>query len=234
MSRSWKGLALLALVVGAVCVRLGCWQLDRLKERRARNAVVLAARTAEQVVLGPGHLGVALDQRRVRMRGAFDRAGEVVIRGATWDGGPGVRVVTPFRPEGTDTLVLVDRGFVPAPDAVSARLEGFDEPGPREVAGIALAIPSREDGGEPLERRGATTWRGLDLAALRARSAAPLAPISVLQTPDSALPPWPRRQAPSALDDGPHLSYALQWFGFALIAVGGAVAVWLKARKERE
>ena len=228
MSRSWKGLAVLALVVGAVCVRLGFWQLDRLEQRRARNAVVLAARSAEPMVLGPGRLGAELDQRRIRMRGEFDRAGEVVIRGATWDGGPGVRVVTPFRPEGTDTLVLVDRGFVPAPDAVSARLEGFDEPGPREVAGIALAIPSRDDGGEPLERRGTTTWRGLDLAALRARSAVPIAPISVLQTPDSALPPWPRRQDAAPLDDGPHLSYALQWFGFALIAVGGAIVVWRK------
>ena len=234
MSRSWKGLAVLALVVGAICVRLGLWQLDRLGERRTRNAEVLAARTEEPVVLGPGRLGAELDQRRVRVRGVFDRAGEVVIRGATWDGGPGVRVVTPFRPEGTDTLVLVDRGFVPAPDAVSARLDGLDEPGSREVAGIALAIPSRDDGGEPLERRGATTWRGLDLGALRARTSAPIAPISVLQSPDSALPPWPRRQEAPALDDGPHLSYALQWFGFALIAVGGAVAVWLKARKERE
>ena len=232
MSRSWKGLVVLALVVGAVCVRLGFWQLDRLGQRRARNAVALEARTAEPVQLGPGRLGRELDQRRVRLRGEFDRAGEVVIRGATWDGGPGVRVVTPFRLAGTDTLVLVDRGFVPAPDAVGARLEGLDEPGPREVAGLALAIPSREDGGEPLARRGTTTWRGLDLTALRARSAAPLAPISVLQTPDTALPPWPRRQAPSALDDGPHLSYALQWFGFALIAVGGAVAVWRK-RGER-
>jgi surfeit locus 1 family protein len=233
MSRSWKGLVLLALVVGAVCVRLGFWQLDRLRERRARNAVVLAARTAEPVVLGPGRLGAELDQRRVRLRGEFDRSAEVVIRGATRDGGPGVRVMTPLRLEGTDTLVLVDRGFVPAPDAVSATLTGLDEPGSQEVAGIALAIPTRRDGGEPLERRGAVTWRGLDLAALRARSSAPLAPISVQQTPDSALPAWPRRQEPAALDDGPHLSYALQWFGFALIAVLGSVAVWIRAWKER-
>ena len=111
MSRSWKGLVLLALVVGAVCVRLGFWQLDRLGERRARNAVVLAARSAEPVVLGPGRLGAELDQRRVRMRGEFDRTAEVVIRGATWDGGPGVRVMTPLRLEGTDTLVLTGSGL---------------------------------------------------------------------------------------------------------------------------
>ena len=232
MSRSWKGLVALALAVGVACVSLGVWQLDRLAERRARNAVALAARTAEPVDLGPGRLEPGLTQRRVRLRGEFDRAGEVVIRGASRDGSPGVRVVTPFRPVGTDTLVLVDRGFVPAPDAVSADLSTLDEPGPREVAGIAQAIPSREDGGEPLNYRGATTWRRLDLAALRARSPAPLAPIAVLQAPDPSLPPWPRRQEPPALDDGPHLSYALQWFGFALISLVGAIVVWRKAKRE--
>jgi cytochrome oxidase assembly protein ShyY1 len=33
------------------------------------------------------------------------------------------------------------------------------------------------------------------------------------------------------LDDGPHRSYAFQWFCFAAIALGGAIAV---VRRERE
>src|SRR5256884_9788775 len=33
-----------ALLVAAICVRLGVWQLDRLHERRQRNALLLAAR----------------------------------------------------------------------------------------------------------------------------------------------------------------------------------------------
>ena len=41
--RDWLGLAG-ALAAAIVCVRLGFWQLDRLRQRRARNAVVLAAR----------------------------------------------------------------------------------------------------------------------------------------------------------------------------------------------
>jgi cytochrome oxidase assembly protein ShyY1 len=37
--------------------------------------------------------------------------------------------------------------------------------------------------------------------------------------------------AAPALDDGPHLSYALQWFAFALIGVVGAGVVAVRARR---
>lgn len=231
MSRSWKGFVVLALAVAAVCVRLGLWQLDRLAERRAVNAEAQAARDSPEVALGPGALGAELGGRRVRVAGEFDRTAEVVIRGQAWDGGPGVRVVTPLRVEGSDTVVLVDRGFVKSPDALRADLTGLDEPGRRSVRGLAFPLERREDGGQPLERDGSVTWRGLDRDALRARLPFPVAAVWVLETPDSTLPPWPRRMAAPALDDGPHLSYALQWFAFALIGVVGAGVVAVRARR---
>jgi surfeit locus 1 family protein len=231
MSRSWKGFVVLALLVAAVCARLGLWQLDRLADRRAANAEALAARAAPEVVLAPGALGPELAGRRVRVTGEFDRAAEVVIRGQAWDGGPGIRLVTPLRIEGSDTLVLVDRGFVKSPDALRADVSGLDEPGRRTVRGLAYPLALREDGGQPLERDGSVTWRGLDRDALRARIPLPVAAVWVLETPDSTLPSWPRRMAAPALDDGPHLSYALQWFAFALIGVVGAGVVAVRARR---
>jgi surfeit locus 1 family protein len=231
MSRSWKGFAALALIVAAACVRLGMWQLDRLAERRAANAEARAAREAPEVVLGPGVLAAELGGRRVSVTGEFDRSGEVVIRGQAWDGGPGVRVVTPLRLEGSDSVVLVDRGFVKSPDAVHADLTGLDEPGRRTVRGLGFALQRRQDEGQLLERDGADTWRGLDRDALRARLPFPVAAVWVLQTPDPALPLWPRRMEPPALDDGPHLSYAIQWFAFALIGLVGAAVVALRGRR---
>jgi surfeit locus 1 family protein len=231
MSRSWKGFVLLAILVAAACVRLGFWQLERLGERRARNAVALAAREAPETALAPGAMGPELSGRRVRLVGEFDRAGEIVIRGQAWDGGPGVRVVTPLRLSGSDTTVLVDRGFVPAPDATNADLAGLDETGVRTIRGLAFELPARDDRGQPIERNGVTTWRGLDRGALRARLPFPVAAVGVLEAPDTAHPAWPRRLAAPALDDGPHLSYALQWFGFALIGLVGAGVVAHRARR---
>src|SRR5262249_43596050 len=99
------------------------------------------------------------------------------------------------------------------------------------VSGIAMLLPDSGSSGEPREYEGETTWRRVDLAALWKRISYPLAPILILQTPDSTLPAQPRRDDPPALDDGPHLSYALQWFCFAATAlVVGAIIGFRRAK----
>jgi len=127
MSRKWRGLAVVAVLVAAACIRLGFWQLDRLEQRRARTAVQLAARNAPPVDLVAGSLSPTLDGRGASAVGTYDRSHEMVIRGAVFEGSPGVRVITPLRLAVGDTAVLVDRGFMPAPDAVNANLAGLDE-----------------------------------------------------------------------------------------------------------
>jgi len=214
---------LFLLLAAAVCVRLGVWQVGRLQDRRAANRAAAEARSAPVVRL-PGSGGTAgLAQRRLEATGRYDRANEIVVRGTSFQGIPGVTVVTPLRLAGTDTALLVVRGFVPAPDAVTAELDSLDEPGELRVRGVAQPMDS--GGGRPLERKGRTTWGALDLAALRERLPYPLYPVVLRQSPDSALPRLPRRLEPPALDDGPHLNYAVQWFLFATMAVVFAAVV---------
>ena len=50
-------------------------------------------------------------------------------------------------------------------------------------------------------------------------------PIMIKQSPDSALPRFPRRLEPGPFDEGPHLAYAVQWFLFASLAAAFAVLV---------
>mgnify|MGYP006200356423 CR=1 FL=1 len=63
------------------------------------------------------------------------------------------------------------------------------------------------------------TWGRLDTAWVRERLPYPVFPVVVRQSPDPSLPSLPRRLEPPALDDGPHLSYAIQWFLFAGMAL---------------
>jgi surfeit locus 1 family protein len=222
---SRRAFILVLLVAAAVCLRLGFWQMDRLQERRAANRTAAEARALAPVRLprGAGSAGT-LANRRVIAEGRYDHDNEFVLRGTSLNGVPGVTVVTPLRLPESDTALLVARGFVPAPDAVTAELDSLGEPGPREVAGVALPIASGE--GRPLERDGRTSWGRLDLAALRERLPYPLYPVVLRQSPDSTLPRSPRRLQPPALDDGPHLTYAVQWFLFAgLSAVFAGVVV---------
>lgn len=228
-SRSRLLLLIVSLVAAAICVRLGFWQLSRLKERQAENRRAANARAGELVTLnGPSPTGSARVDHGVAVRGEYDRAHEVVLRGHVYREVPGVHVVTPLRIAGSDSGVLVNRGFLPSPDATFADTDSLNEPGMVEVRGVALAIPASADSGAPLVSNGKETWRRLDLPALRARIPYPLIDVYILQSPDSGLPRYPRRLEPHPLNDGPHLSYAVQWFAFAAIAVVGGIIFALR------
>jgi surfeit locus 1 family protein len=232
MSPRARGLLFLAgsLVLAVVFSRLGLWQVSRLRERRALNAAAAAARGLAPLALddptkAAGLSSAALNNRRVEITGRYDHAAEVVIRGQSEGGVPGVRLVTPLRPLRGDTAILVQRGYVTSGNARSVDLVPLHEEGVRTVKGIAFLQPDTGVRGEPLEQDGQLTWRRIDLAQLRARLPYPLYSWVVLQTPDSTLPRLPRRDDAPALDDGPHLSYAVQWFSFAITAVvvGGII-----------
>jgi surfeit locus 1 family protein len=227
--RSPALLVALFVLAAALFARLGIWQLHRLRQRRAANAAALAARALPEVELAHRPAGAELGGRRVTANGSYDRAHEFVLRGQVL-AVPGVEIVTPLRIAGAgDTAVLVDRGFVPSPDAATLPPDApLDEPGEQLVRGLALPIPQSSDSGEPITNEGHTTWRRLDLAAARARLPYPLLDVVVLQTPDPSLPSFPRRREPPPLDNGPHLSYAIQWFAFAAMALIFAVVMWRK------
>jgi surfeit locus 1 family protein len=214
----------LMLLAAAGFARLGVWQLDRLRQRRAANVVTLAARNAPPVTLTPASSGTdTLGQHRVVARGRYDFANELVVRGDVFEGVPGVRIVTPLLLDRAGPAVLVERGFLPAPDALTVDARSAEEPGELTVRGIAVPVPA--GGGQPIEHRGTTTWRRLDLPAIRARLPYPVLPVYIRQTPDKGLPHFPRRLPPVPVDEGPHLSYAIQWFLFAALAAAFALLV---------
>jgi len=217
-----------SLLMGALSLRLGVWQLDRLHTRRASNALALAQRARPPVDARTLHDSAG--NRRATAEGRYDYGQEIVLRGRGRGGVPGVEVVTPLRLTGSDTAILVLRGYVPSADAISYDTRIHREPDSTAVAGIAMAIPLDSTGARPAERNGATTWRRLDLASLRRRLPYPIAPVYLIADSPSTVSPAPLRSSAPPLDDGPHLNYAIQWFGFATIAFGGAAALWWKRR----
>lgn len=223
---------ILTLVVAAVCLRLGLWQRSRLHEKRAQNAEIAARRAlppAPVLEAGPERA-----ERRVRAAGTYDHARELLLRNQVVREVPGVLVVTPLELEGSDSSVLVIRGFVGAPDGLRVgALDSLQEPGRHEVEGIALPMTARDDEGKPLEREGRTSLARLDVAAVRARLPYPVLDVAILQAPAPALPRTPRRQEPRPLDEGAHQSYMLQWFSFAAIALVTGTIVLLGRRAAR-
>jgi surfeit locus 1 family protein len=217
-------------LVVLVCLRLAFWQLDRLHQRRAANEIALAARAAPVVSLDSGNLADrSLAGRRVRTSGHYDHTHDVVLRGKAYNGVPGVEVVSPLVLEDGRRAVLVHRGFMPTPDAVTVQTDSVREFGKVRVEGIAEVISSGT--GDRLERGHRMTWARLDLNALSASMPYQLAPVYIRQSPDSNLPAFPRRLEPTIIGDGPHLNYAIQWFAFAAMAAIFGVVIW---RQQRE
>lgn len=224
----------LAAMSALVFARLGFWQVSRLKERRALNALALTARALPPVVLDdPAEaarvIAGAIHNRHVLVTGRYDHAAEVVIRGQSEGGVPGVRLITPLMPLRGDTVILIQRGYVATPDARTIDPAPFAEAGIQVVRGIAFQLPDSA-AGAPSEENGRLTWRRVDLRALRARLPYPVANFLVLQSPDSGLPSLPRRDQAPSLDDGPHLSYAVQWFSFSITALVVGALVGLRRR----
>ncbi len=219
------------MLIAALCVRLGIWQVHRLGERKALNRTATAAREKPPVDLrgATEWQAESLVNRWVEARGTYDRSQEIVLRGQAFQGTPGVHVVTPLRLAGRQDAVLVLRGFVPSNDAVRAETGDLSEPGEVVVRGLGLAVAS--GGGQPIEHAGGTTWARLDLDALRARMPYPVLPVAVQQVPDSALPRSPRRLPVAAPSEGSHLGYAVQWFLFAAMSAAFAVLVVGRTRE---
>jgi len=200
-------LAIVAGVVAALCVTAGVWQLGRLEQRRTRNAALAARLARPALELRPGISADSARQRRVVARGVYDFAAERTWPGRSFDGTPGVALITPLRLAG-GAAVLVDRGWVPSPDAFHVDHGAYREPDSAAVQGIAL-VPPRGRG-------------DVDPAGF-------LPFVIQVERPEPSRG-LPRRWPPPALDNGPHLSYAIQWFSFALIALVGTAALIRKGR----
>lgn len=207
------GAAVFALTVAALCVRLGFWQLHRLQLRRAHNVRILAARERPPIDLtGRGLSADSAQDRRIRARGVYDYTHERVWAGRTREGAPGVAVLTPLRlPDGSG--VFVDRGWVPSPDAHHVDLSPWREPDSATIRGLGLPAPRERGDVRPLTLADSLPY--------------PLLPfvVQLLPVDSSRTRPAPLRWPAATPDEGPHLSYAIQWFSFALIIVVGTMVV---------
>jgi surfeit locus 1 family protein len=226
-------LLLVALVIAAVCVRLGLWQLERLSERRAWNSVVLSGLNQPAVPLDSLRGDAGEEQyRRTIVDGAYEPELELVLANRPRRGSPGVHILTPLRRAGTDTAVLVLRGWVYAPDATHAELGRWREDSARAQPGYVQQFDtSKVEGSAVLEDR---ILRRLSYDAAAAAVPFPLERylVVLIDGADSVAGAPPRLETPS-LGEGNHMSYAFQWFAFATIAVAGTLVFLRHSRRPR-
>ena len=223
---------MLAIAAAALFVRLGVWQLSRLHERQARNALIAAQRLDAPVAFSELPRDTAAARyRAAHVDGHYDYAHEVVLASRTHQGSPGVEILTPVRVAGSDTAVLVNRGWVYSPDGSTVDLERWREGDSAHVAGYVDAYTP--DDGVTTSAFGPRVIRRASRSEIAAKVPYPVAPYLLIVTSDSSGREHPARREAPVLDEGSHRSYAIQWFSFAVIALGGAAAVVFREREER-
>lgn len=229
----WIAFHLLVLAGVVLMVNLAFWQLRRLDEVRDFNAQV--AERIDQPRVPLAELlpeGTTLDDpavadaewRSVEVTGEY-LPDQVVIFNRSQGGRAGETTVTPMQLD-DGRVLLVERGFLPLGDepdaappapptgdvAVSGRLRQSQE---RRRGGLT----DGEDG--PLREA-----QRIDMERLAGQLPGPAVPMYLqLVQSDPAVDPTvdPLPVALPSLDEGPHLSYTVQWFIFSLCAVVGWV-----------
>jgi cytochrome oxidase assembly protein ShyY1 len=223
LAPKWLAFHLVVLVAIVAMVWLGFWQLRRLDERQAFNATVEARIDEPPVSLDELPLDdpAALEWRQVTFEG--DWLGEQIVWfNRSQDGVAGDNLLAPLA--GSSTTVIVNRGFValgdPAPPAPTGAVEVLGRV--RVPAGRQLGeLTDAADG--PL-----TEVRRIDLERLDAQIPGDLAPVylDLIGSIPNVTAADPVPVPPPVLGEGPHLSYAMQWFIFAAaVATGWALAV---------
>jgi len=229
MSRRSIVFCTFAVLAAALFVRLGFWQLARLHAKVRRNVSIAAQQSAAPVEFASLPRDTALAHyRRAIASGRFDFDRELVLSARTHEGSPGVDLVTPLRLAGSDTAVLVDRGWVYSPDGASVDRARWREPDAATVTGYVEQYAP--DAGTTAARADPRVVRRISRLEATSRISYPLAPYYLVQTGDTASSHPVRREMP-ALDEGPHRGYAIQWFAFAVIALAGATVVAVRERR---
>jgi surfeit locus 1 family protein len=244
-SRRWFLTTLLAIAAVGVLIRLGIWQLDRLAQRRESNAQVIAQQKAGPLTLDSATLDADLlnmEYRAVVVTGKYDPAQQVVLRNQVWQNQPGVDLLTPLVISGTNRAVLVDRGWIPSEDSAPDKRGKYDEPGLVTVRGVLRRPQTKPDFGgvpDPPLAAGQTrldAWNIVNLERISQQVSIPLLPAYIQQSPGSTQTAPPYGSEPQVdLTEGPHFSYALQWFAFAaILAVGYPFYVQRQSQSPRK
>jgi cytochrome oxidase assembly protein ShyY1 len=225
LRRRWIVLHIVLLALIGAFALAGVWQLQRLASKRDQIALV-----SERQRLDPVSVEAAFrdadnaTNRRIRARGRYDIAREVVLRGRANRDRPGNHVLTPLVVAG-GRAVTVDRGWVP---------ERFDSPpvanasppdGPVTVTGVLLPSEGRAPfTSRPRKRPEVVTRVDVQTLAIGVPYRThPLYLVLAEQDPPQAELPAPITLP--KLDEGPHLAYAIQWFLFIAIALIGYGAI---------
>ncbi len=206
------GVALLIFTM----INLGLWQLRRLDEKRTLNKAVATRSELPIQNLTANNVSQIQEWQRVKVDGEYLTNKPVTIINRSTDGAAGYDSVVPLRTS-AGIIVLVNRGFVPLatrnPQAPTGTISVVGYARPSQTRGALGAIDSTDPANTEFQR--------FDIPLIMKHVGEKPAPlyIQLIKESPNNNQSFPAHVALPKPSEGPHLSYAVQWFFFSATAL---------------
>lgn len=244
----------LVVLIAVTCFSLSAWQFSRLSERKELNASIenRSARAISSLMdlvgRDPDDVHVSdVEYRRVRVTGKYQSDGEVLVSGRARDGDPGYNVLTPLYITDTRSVVYVNRGWIPQSmgDALQSEDAHRQAIAPEKGYNTQVTVTASI---LPNEKKGLlshNTLVGKNHVAIRIDTALyvnqvsghdvyPFWLLDRTERSDLYKKSFPSMLAAPALSERNHLSYALQWIAFGVIAIVTWIVICKKSTRAKK
>ena len=220
LSARWLGWFVLVCILAAACVGLGLWQMDRRADSLADSERIESNYDAAPVAYSDARgyfdsFDESAEWKPVTLTGSYDSAEQRIVRNRPLKGRPGYEVLVPLKLE-DGTAVVVNRGWLPIGDDEAGRPDTIPAAPEGRVTVVARIKPA-----EPALTRSAPEGQlpSIDLAAYAEQLDYPLhqGSYGLMASEDPSASVVPEAAPRPEVDEGLHLSYGLQWYGFGLM-----------------
>ena len=228
----WTGWFLVATTFAVACIALASWQIDRRSEavskiERVSSNYDLEPQDMSQVVASDSTDVLAAEWRQVELSGSYLADKSLLVRNRAIAGQPGFVQLIPFRSV-NDEVFIIERGWIPADSNLNPSQTFFPQEAQKDlVARVRLGeqVPNR------VSPEGQLT--SINLVEIQAMLGIEVETDFYLRLVSEAPPEssYPQPLTRPLLDEGNHLSYAVQWVIFAVM---GFFALFWAVRQERD
>jgi cytochrome oxidase assembly protein ShyY1 len=239
----YAALSALMVIVAAVCVSAGTWQIARYEQKAHANGALRhnaheSTEPIADVLPIAGATTATRDEvefRRVTATGSYDRAEQAVVRRRQVGDDTGYLVLTPLRTTSGATLLVV-RGFisndtyaatsgtVAAPPSGQVTIEGRAQPSDTTPDRAGVLPRGELDSINLADQRKRSTVQFYYGYAELADGQPGTSGLTAIPAPDLSNP------AGGALEPQ-HLAYVIQWYLFAALALAAPFAMIRADRK---
>lgn len=228
----WTGWFLVACIFAIACVALASWQIDRRSE-----AVSKIERVAKNYDLDPiafekvsdlsGESTAGYEWRSVELSGNYLVDESMLVRNRAIAGQPGFVQLIPFALT-TGEVVIVERGWIAADSELNPSGSFLPSGSEKTITAklrLGESIPNRQSPDAQLT--------SINLPEIQEKLGSQLETDFYLRmvSESPAESSYPQPLSRPVLDEGNHLSYAVQWLIFAIM---GFFALFWAIRQEME